>query len=233
MSSSRYQFPDSPAGVCIGALPVNRLATIEKVLTSAKLRPCSITFGITSLFAQTGDSDGIILLLGENSIELAIKAGSGAAMLRSLEIADDDEFDRGSLDTDMIARQLRITLGNLPQSFRSRNAAIQLFGTQALCRNAKEELSNSIQALGLSIQPGSGDSPSLDDGAVSPVAALAAAHRLQGKAPDFEFLPNTLPRIQRISSFFSGRSVMRLAAIGAAVIAIIFLIFMIPISVAI
>jgi hypothetical protein len=231
LAESRYQCPGEKRSATVAALPANRLATLENVLRAAGLRPVSIMFGVSTLVDETAVPNSIALLLSGSSVELEIRAGSGAAALRSLEEAIGNDAEESRFDADMIARQLRITLGNLPQSFHGAVSTIRIFGPEGLCRALAAELGEAIRPLGLSVEVPGPEGMGFAPGAGAPgqpfpwVAAPAAARRLAGRPPEFEFLPRRPTRWERTMGMFHGRGVMRMVAAAGCFVGLIVLVF--------
>src|SRR5205809_546871 len=61
---------------------------------------------------------GLALLVGEHSVALQVACGGGIGALRLLEGSLETEGGQRRLDADVVARELRVTLGQLPQDVR-------------------------------------------------------------------------------------------------------------------
>jgi Tfp pilus assembly PilM family ATPase len=80
----------APRRATIIAMPLGYLSKLQSALTAAGLKVVSITLGITSLVdMDSADErrDGIDLLVGDEGLEMAVRAGSGYAALRPLDDA--------------------------------------------------------------------------------------------------------------------------------------------------
>ena len=104
----------------------NRLELLERVLAVAKLKPVSFALGITVL--QPPDRDAVTLAIGESQVDLQITWGGGVAALRAVEGALEVAGSHRALDADVVAREVRITLGQLPIDFRDTVRCVRIFG---------------------------------------------------------------------------------------------------------
>jgi hypothetical protein len=207
------------------AVPRDHLATLEKALRAAQLKPLSFSTGILAL-NQTGREtpDGTIVLLpGAHGIGLLVFAGGGVIALRSLDAAVETEGAQRKLDADLVAREIRITLGQLPGGFADKLRTIKIFGRGDATRQFADELSRRVGGMGLKVEaveqmPVSFSQPPPADFAVSPAVAMAADY-LQGVATP-EFLPPKVKPWQQLlnSKFSSKRLVWAGAGAGAVVL---------------
>src|SRR6185437_1286636 len=110
-------------------IPKVHLERLEQVLRAAKLKPVSFSLGVTALQpAGAGDSRGVLaLVIGESHVELQVTAGGGVAALRALEGAMEMEDGVRVLHGDLIAREIRITLGQLPGDLRDSVKQVRIF----------------------------------------------------------------------------------------------------------
>ena len=99
----------------LAGIPNTHLAALEKVLMAAKLKPVSFAPAISALQFPAAEKSGVLaLVIGEKNVALQVTAGGGVVALRSLEGTVDDEAGRRTLHADVVARETRITLGQLP-----------------------------------------------------------------------------------------------------------------------
>ena len=105
--------PPAQHSALLAGIPLNHLAALEQALRAAKLRPHSFGIGVTAL--QPPAVQGVVaLLVGETSVGLQVSIGGGVAALRTLEGALENEGGRRRLHAELVAREARITLGQLP-----------------------------------------------------------------------------------------------------------------------
>ena len=245
IADSRTPLATDKKHVLLAAIPNPQLATLEKVLAAANLKPVSFALGISALqppntvfgvppsggFAappKGGTSNGILaLVIGENNVGLQITTGGGLAALRALEGAAENEAGQPGLRTDVAARETRITLGQLPDELRDAVKRIRIFGPRELARPLADELELKFEPMGLKVEVVSAYAPddfgvTLPAGAPVSAAFSLAAGVLTGRKPAFEFLP---PKPNFVEQFVTKYSSGRLRTTGAvaAGIAVIFL----------
>lgn len=225
LSVSRYRSLDGAEHATIVAIPANHLAVVQKVLTAANLRPVSITLGITSLLRNSGPSEdgAVALLVGEHGVDTEVSAGGGVVALRSLDETVEADPDGRAFDVDMIARQMRITLGQLPRDLRDSVRKVKVFGPARLVESVLEDLRGSVARMGLSAGMGDVGLEGLVANAdairqMSPTAlGVAAGHMLEG-ASELEFLPARSSRFKTVASRISSRGALWLAGAAAVLV---------------
>src|SRR5207245_3210351 len=101
-------------------IPRNHLTLLEQALRAAKLKPVSCSLGMAALQpARAETSNGVLALaIGEAHVGLQSTCGGGVAALRMLEGGLETEGSKRLLRADVIARETRITLGQLPAELR-------------------------------------------------------------------------------------------------------------------
>jgi hypothetical protein len=176
--------------------------------------------------SQQPSSRVLTLALSHFGLELQVTGGGGIIALRSLDAAVESEGPRRKVSADLVAREVRITLGQLPGGFSDGPGPIKVFGEGDATRQFVTEIAPRLSALGLRVEPMdrpaavSFDSAPKPEIAASPVLALAAAYVLSGDVgPDF--LP---PKVSPWRQFVSTKlSTQKLAYAGgaAAVVAVI------------
>jgi hypothetical protein len=136
----------------------------------------------------------LALAIGESQVSLQITCGGGVAALRTLEGAIENEGSRRTLHTDLVARDVRITLGQLPAGLRESVRRIRIFGPHDLAQQLADEMELRFEPAGLGVELVTKYSPDEfgvqlpPDAPVSPAFSLAA-RLLAGQTPAFEFLP--------------------------------------------
>ncbi len=188
------------------AIPRDHVIRLQEALESINLRPLSFSLGITSLqpVADSESAGGVVALLpGEKGVGLQVSAQGGVAALRLLESAFEQDGAERRVQKDYLARELRITLGQLPDDARATVRNLKVFGSGELAEEVYEQIRPRAEALGMRAQLVKEFAP-LDFGVALPPktaasAALSLAVRhLTGKPAVFEFLP---PRISRWKQF--------------------------------
>jgi len=232
-ATSRYRTRAGQQHVTLAGIPRNHVTRLEQVLRAAKLKPLSFSLGITALQPAAGEeSDGVLALaIGETQVGLQITSGGGVAALRALEGALDVEGGRRVLHADVVARETRITLGQLPAELRERLRRIHIFGPRDLAQQLADELELRLEPMGLKIEvvkdySGGEFGVELPPGVpVSPAFSLAASLLAGGKVP-LEFLPPKIPAWKQLATKYSSGKVRLAVSASAAVLAIGLVLFL-------
>jgi hypothetical protein len=144
----------------------------------------------------------------------------------------ENEAGRRTLHTEVIARETRVTLGQLPAELRAQVKRIRIFGPRELAQPLADEMELRFEPMGLSVEVATAYAAdefgvTLPVGAAISSAFSLAANLLTGRIPAFEFLPPKPGLIEQFTKkYSSGR--LRTAgaiAVGAAVIVIGFFLF--------
>jgi hypothetical protein len=222
--TSRSRPPSGKQHATLIGIPKNHLTLLEQVLRSAKLKPVSFTLGITTLQPPSADAaDGVMALaIGDSNVGLQVTAGGGVVALRALEGALETEGRQRVLHTDRVAREARITLGQLPAELRDSVRRIRVFGPRDLAQQLVDEMELRLEATDLKVECvtryaanefGLQVSP---DVLVSPAFSLAAG-RLAGRPTLFEFLLPKVTALQQLAARYSSGRLRTVASAAAAV----------------
>jgi hypothetical protein len=225
-AASLFTTPGGEAFATLLAVPRNHLATLERVLRAAKLKPVTFAIGTTALQPPADDKERVIALaIRANSIDLQVSGGGGIIALRSLDGAIETQGAQRRLSDDLIAREIRITLGQLPGDLAEGPGKIRIFGQGDMTRQFVTDISPRLAAMGLKTEvverasTANFDKPLPSEIATSPAVALAVAW-VRGPNANPDFLP---PRVQPWQQMFSsGMSKRRLVWAAEAAAAIVF-----------
>jgi hypothetical protein len=207
------------------AMPRNHMLQLEKALRAAQLKPLSFTLGITALHSAEADTNRgtLAIAVGENTVDLQITCNSGVAVLRSLDSAIETEGSQRSIDADGLAREVRVTLGQLPMELRGAVNSARLFGSSELAQKFISEIRPKLEAMRMRVDVAS-TYPADAFRSQYPVSTTvapglsAAARYLTAAYTPFEFLPPKVSAWQQITARVSSR---KLGTIGAAAAVII------------
>jgi hypothetical protein len=206
------------------AVPRNNLNTLERVLRAAKLKPVTFGLGIGAMQRSDRDAQRVITLLVRSSgIDLQVTGGGGIIALRSFDSAIEMQGALKRISTEFVAREIRITLGQLPGAFAEGSGKIRIVGQGEMTRQFVHEISPRLTAMGLTVEVSEKPSDANFDKALpadlaaSPAVALAAAW-VRGADTAPEFLP---PKVQPWQQWMSkGLSTRKLIWIGEAAAAL-------------
>ncbi|MDR3460390.1 MAG: hypothetical protein P4N60_23420 [Verrucomicrobiae bacterium] len=232
IADSRCPLDGGKKFVLLGAVPNPHLGSLEQVLGAAKLRPASFGLGLAALQPAGGaKTDGVLALaIGEGTVGLQITAG-GVAALRALEGAIETEGGRRSLLAGVVAREARVTLGQLPAEMRQAVTRIRIFGPRDLAQQLANELALKFEPMGLKVEVVSAYAPNEfgvtlpADAALSPAFSLAARF-LTGARPAFEFLPPKPTLLEQFIARYSSGPLRTTGAIAAGVALILLGLFL-------
>ena len=237
VAESRCPLAGGKKQVLLAGIPNPHLVALEKALAAAKLKPASFTLRLPALqppglgVPPSGGSAGlppkggtpnetgvVALAIGESHVGLQITAGGGVAALRALEGAVADEGGRRVLQADFVARETRITLGQLPAELRAAVKRIRIFGPRELARELADEMELKFEPMGLQTEVVAGYAPDEFGAQVPPDVPVSAAFSLAARflveqKSALEFLP---PKPNLIEQFVTKYSSGRLRTAGAA-----------------
>ncbi len=216
LSVSRYRNAAGEQHATLVGVPRNYIDPLEKCLRAAQLKPQSFNLGISALQSPEKESSSGVLAVAanENHVDLQVTSSGGVLALRSVENVLETEGSKRSLISGTLAREIRVTLGQMPEEFRRAVRKMRMYGGGDLV----QELASRAESLGLQVEEVRGYAADefrsqLPAGtAVSPATSLAARW-LTGAKSCFEFLPPKVSAFQRLTTRFSSR---KLGWIGGA-----------------
>jgi hypothetical protein len=234
MADSACALADGKQYVTLVGISNSQLATLEQVLTAAKLRPVSFSLGLSALQApERENSNGVLALnIGESHVGLQITAAGGVAALRALEGAVEIEGARRILNAGLVARETRVTLGQLPAELRATVKRIRIFGPRDLAQTLADEMELRFEPAGMRVEVVSAYAPNDFDVQLPPDASLSAAfslaaRRLTEQAEPFDFLPPKPTMLEQFSAKYSSGKLKTVGAIAAGVLVIFGAVFLV------
>jgi hypothetical protein len=216
----------------LAALPLNYLRTLQKTLHAARLHPVSVTVGIPFMMKPDPAVHEVVLYAHEDGIDMGIKAGNGIAALRFLPYRLERETDEQSFDIATVMRELRITLGSLPEGVRNKIRSVCIMGIQDLGSALYEQVQEPLSRIGLSVKDCTEDVDSRiktnqSSMHISPYSYIAPARQLLHEVYELEFLPPRIDKFKQIAGRISARSAFWIASSVAAIVVIVGLAFMV------
>ena len=229
VSTSRYASPSGEQYATFVGIPRNHLERLEQVLRAAKLKPLSFALGIAALQPPGVEtSSGVLaLVINEDHVGLQINCGGGVAALRALEGVLETESGERILHGDLVAREARITLGQLPADVRELVKRVRIFGTRELAQQLAAELRPRLEMAGLQVEVASGYAAD-EFGVVIPAGAgvsrafSLAAWQLVGRKDPFEFLAPRITPWKRLTTQYASGKLQTAGAVAAGVAVIVF-----------
>jgi hypothetical protein len=221
IAGSRSALAAGKKFVLLAGVPLAHVTVLEQVLAAAKLRPASFTLGISALQPPDAAPAVLALAIGEGGVGLQITAGGGVTTLRALEGAIESEGGRRTLHTDVIAREARVTLGQLPAGLRDQVKHIRIFGPRELTQQLADEMELRFEPMGLKVETVA--AYALDEFGITlpPDVTLSPAFSLAARAltvpkPPLEFLPPKPTLVEQLVTRYSSG---RLRTVGAVAVA--------------
>jgi len=218
--------------VLLAGIPNTQLDALESVLAAARLKPVSFALAICALQPPMPAGGVLALVIGENSVGLQITVGGGIVALRALEGALETENGRRTLVTAAVAREARVTLGQLPEELRTAVKSIRVFGPHDLAQPLADELELRFEPMGLTVDlvaqygPHEFGAVAVPQKSAVSAAFSLAARGLTSPKPPFEFLPPKPSAFEQyVTKYSSGRlgTSGAVAAVVALLVALLFL----------
>lgn len=194
------------------AVVLNQIERLEAILAAAQLKPVQLSPSITALSgAVPAESQGTITaVVGEDRIGLLIAAAGGIITIRSLDNVIDTEGAEKHVLSNIVNRELRITLGRLPEDLKSGIHLIRVFGAERLTSKLVTELEPAMSAIGITVQQVTSVEPPLHGLKIKGEPALSAAFGLATRFlsdgdSGLNFLPPKPTIWQQLSNRYSGK----------------------------
>ena len=232
LADSRCALVGDKKHVTFAAVAKSQIEPLIAVLTAAKLKPVSFSLGLTALQSPAAQSGVLTLVIGETGVGLQITGKGGIAALRGLEGTVETEGSRRNLQTGVITREARITLGQLPADLRASIRHIRIFGSRELARQLADEMELAFEPMGMDVEVVSAWPPNEfgvevpPDAPVSGAFGLAARH-LAGAAPVFEFLPPRPTMLEQFVARYSSGKIRTAGMAAGALVAIVLCVFLV------
>jgi len=242
LAVARAEWSDpSGAQISLAAVPIEHLERLEQLLRAARLTAVSIAPALPELadLLPAGERTRIDLLAGSQSLGVAVARADGLILHRSIDGVIAREGDTARIVPDVLARELRLTLGQLLPATRQALTVARVLGTGPVA----DALAAAVQArashLALSVEradrvsPDRTATPRITPGLPASGALAIAARHLGGRAASFEFLAPRVSAFEQFASrFASGRAAHFgiAAAIAAALVGGAFLVQQIRLS---
>lgn len=228
LSSSCYHSPSGTGQAMLVGIPRSYVTRLQAALRSARLNPLSITLGITSILGKIEEykDSAIAILLTDSGVELGIVTKGGVVTARPMDDAVMAEQDGHQIDSDLVAREVRITLAQLPEDIRDSIRDLYLIGPAAGVTPLMDSLKPLAERSGLTLLR---KIPDLDlyltrpeeiesVCGLTPVAISAGARCVLGYPPEFEFLPPKISRLKQLTGRVSSRGTRWLGAAAVFIV---------------
>jgi len=209
-------------------VPKVHVERLERVLRAAKLKPLSFSLAITALQPAGAEVSGgvLALVIGEHYVGLQITCGGGVAALRALDGTVETESGARVLHGELIAREARITLGQLTADLRESVKRIRIFGPREQVQALADEIRPRFERSGLKVELVTAYPANEFGKTIPPETPVAgafslAARQVTGRSDPFEFRPPKVSAWQRITSKYAPGRLRKIAVAAAAVVVVV------------
>ena len=228
VADSRCRLADGQRWVTLATISPGRHDLLRGVMEAARLKCLGLSPAITELVSAPSASTpgGIDLALSPEtgSVHLQVTIDGGIAALRSLDRAIDATVVPATVRPEPVAREIRITLGQLPESLAGSIRTLRIHGPAAAAQAIATVLATRFADSGITVEA----IPSPQESPVGLEAAIQAGRRLLGGRPSaLEFLPPTPSALEQfLNRHTEGR--LRLTwSLGTAAAALVALFFVV------
>ena len=236
IATSRFRVAGGPGGATQLAVQRDQLSRLEAILRAARLFPVSFTFGITALQAASVEKpSGIVALwVGERKVSLLLTSGGGVVALRNLEPrsqADGSVPEAAGVPAELVIRELRVSLGQLPEAVREGLKVVRVFGTGAPADLLAGAMVDRAPTLGLKLERVTRFAPrelGVELTAAAPVSPAVAVvvRQLADCADGLEYLPPRVSAWQQFAGKYSSGKLVLAGQVTAGVIVLVGLAFL-------
>lgn len=201
LAHSRYELPDGTRRATLVGVPAKRIEALEQMLGAAGCRIVSLSLALNGCLAAPEPT--LHFLARRDQIDVLVSIGGGIALLRSMA---------GGCEGAALAREIRITLGRLPEAVRQQVRRARWVGP-------------SLPGLGELLEPlGIGN---IEEGPDTPAAEECAALYLNQTPVPFEFVIPEVNRWPARFERFNTRLGRRVAAGTAACFLLLIVVFLV------
>ena len=227
LAHSRFQAGSEQYATLV-AIPREQVMRLEAVLQAAQLRPVTFSLGLTALQSAEAEQERGVLALqpGETSVGMQVTSGGGVAVLRTLDGAYEQTGAGHELQVDQVAREIRITMGQLQPGLRDSVRLLRVFGRNETAQELVEELQSRGGSLDMKVEAVR-DHSAVEYGIKIPCgmavsqALSVAVRRLAGQS-GMEFLPPKVSAWKQFTErYSSGRLAYASAAAGAVALIVL------------
>jgi hypothetical protein len=221
LSHCTYELPDGKRRATIAALPIKRVDAVQRMLAAAGCRPMSLSLGLDACIPKANNGAALHFLANGTHIDLVIASGGGIAAVRSLPGVA--QSDSSTFDPANFSREVRITLGRLPDSVRQQVREARFAGTPVSASNLRKEIGQHLERMGIDARlDATGENWA---GKAEEAGVVAAEHHLRNEPVAFEFLPPQVNRWQVLFQRFDSKRRRLMVAVGAGVLILPVLIY--------
>ena len=226
VADSRCRLPDGQRWATLATVSPGRHEILRRVMESARLKCLGLSPAITELVsaqdAEASNRIDLVLAPESGSVHLQVTVDGGVAALRSLDRAVDATASPATVRPEPVAREIRITLGQLPEALAGSIRRLRVHGPEAAVQALVSALAPRFADGGIVVE----SMPLPEECPAASESAIQAGRRLlEGRPSQLEFLPPTPSALEQfLSRHTEGR--LRLTwSLGTAAAALVGLFF--------
>lgn len=236
LSIQEFRFKSRTGATHVTQLAVSRdnISKLEQVLRAARLTPVAFSIGLPLLneAVSSQPQNSVTLGIERNQIGLLVTAGDGIAALRTLATCVEESETGPRIDTEALARELRISLGQLPADVRESLNQLTILGGKAAADMLAAGIQARAGAMGLAtdrpVRYAAGRLSVTLPADVAPAPELTLAVRyLTQSVGLLDFLPPRVSPWQTLAGKYSSRKLTYTAAILGSIAGVIALAFVV------
>lgn len=222
-ASRLYEVDGERYATIIGA-PRSYIERLESVLVAAQLKPVSLSLGIAAL--PDANSGSVTVRIDDSRLDVLLESEAGILALRTIESPFDSEGAERRIQPELLARELRITLGQVPPELQNGIEKLNIFGDHRFAEQLLSDFQTRARVLGLTLRhvtenPAQHHGVNINGTAPVSCAFSLVTQFLSDSEDAFEFLPPKETLWQQISSKYSSKG---LAYAGAVAIVVLLLV---------
>jgi hypothetical protein len=235
LATSRFIAPGGEKFATILAVSKHNLDQLENALRAAQLRPASFSIGTSAL--QMPGKSVIALLPGTGTAGLQINCDGGVAALRTIDGILETESAQKRLFADLLVREIRITLGQLPEAVRNDLRVVRVFGKSDLAQRMAADIEPRLASMNLKVErvdraatePWGKVLP--PDAAAAPEIALGTRMLMENAAP-FEFMAPKVSALEQVVTRLKAGKLGTVGATAGALVLVVVLALIVHVAIA-
>lgn len=211
------------------AVARDHIVKLEQILRAAKLTPQAFSIGLPLLHEAAANKPqaGVTLGIEGSHIGLLVATGGGIAALRTLATCVEESESGPRIDTESLARELRISLGQLPADVRETIDQLNILGGKAAADMLAAGIQSRAAGMGLATERltryvGNRLGVSLPGDATVSAELTVAVRFLTQSLGSLEFLPPRVSAWQTLAGRYNSRK-LAYTGIAAGVVGVLVL----------
>lgn len=226
LAHQSFKLPDGSSRATLVGIPMQRIESIARLLQAAGRRPVSLNLGLGNCpqLQEAHNAAALRIYPAGSGLDLVLTIGGNRVTFRHLDSGGATDHETG-VSPEALIRELRLTLGRLPEELRPVCRAIRFHGPEACVGRLYQDCAARLRELGWdSVERVPYRTVEADDGPLpfACEAALEAACRvLAGIPAALEFLPRRETTWEKFQQRYAGGRRKPLAMAAAVAVLLI------------